>query len=28
MLAQCLEYLPDGKVIAPGAAYLDPEFGP
>jgi citrate synthase len=23
-MAHCLEYLPDGKVIAPGAVYLDP----
>ena len=25
-MAHCLEYLPDGKVISPGAIYLDPEF--
>jgi citrate synthase len=25
-MAHCLEYLPDGKVIAPGAVYIDPEF--
>ena len=25
-MAQCLEYLPDGKVIAPGAVYIDPSF--
>ena len=24
-MAHCLEYLPDGKVIAPGAMYIDPE---
>jgi len=24
-MAHCLEYLPDGKVIAPGAVYLDPK---
>jgi len=24
-MAQCLEYLPDGKVISPGAVYLDSE---
>jgi len=23
-MAHCLEYLPDGKVIAPGAVYIDP----
>jgi citrate synthase len=26
-MAHCLEYLPDGKVIAPGAVYLDSEPG-
>jgi citrate synthase len=26
-MAHCLEYLPHGKVIAPGAMYIDPEFG-
>jgi citrate synthase len=25
-MAHCLEYLPDGKVISPGAVYIDPEF--
>jgi len=25
-MAHCLEYLPDGKVIAPGAVYIDPSF--
>ena len=25
-MAHCLEYLPDGKVIAPGSIYIDPEF--
>jgi citrate synthase len=24
-MAHCLEYLPDGKVISPGAVYLDPQ---
>ena len=24
-MAHCLEYLPDGKVISPGAVYLDSE---
>jgi len=27
-MAHCLEYLPDGKVIAPGAVYIDPESQP
>jgi len=25
-MAHCLEYLPDGKVIAPGSMYIDPKF--
>ena len=25
-MAHCLEYLPDGKVIAPGSIYIDPEI--
>jgi citrate synthase len=25
-MAHCLEYLPEGKVIAPGAMYIDPRF--
>jgi citrate synthase len=24
-MAHCLEYLPDGKIIAPGSIYIDPE---